>query len=325
MTTGMAEAGTSWTPIHARNYYHPYTHAFANGTRWSPPPGRYPVYSRETLKEMEEEDRIVFRGKEPRAKRYLNEVQEGQPPDAVLSPELVGFNKDGTSELRDLFGRGGVFPQPKPTRLIRFLLEILRNRNALVLDSFAGSGTTAHAVLAQNQEDGGNRRFILVECENYAESVTANRVRLAIESASEGQGGIKAPRFTFCTLGEPLEIERLFKGRAMPTYETLGSALFHMATNQVCDPGAIQEKEYYLGRTEERHVWMIYKPDLDWLKSPQAALTLSFARNLSEFDRDRKHLVFAPALYAGRDLIRNEGLKVEFVTLPYALYRIDMS
>ena len=170
-------------PLSARNYYEPYTFTFENGVEWSPPSGRYPSYSQDTLRSMEREGRIDFSGNEPRAKRYLSEVQEGQPPDVFLSPEIVGFNKDGTSELRDIFGEGGVFPQPKPIKFIKFLLELLRSKDAIILDSFAGSGTTAHAVMEQNREDGGNRRFILVEVEpKIAREITAVR----LERVSEG-------------------------------------------------------------------------------------------------------------------------------------------
>lgn len=100
---------------------------------------------------------------------------------------IVGFNKDGTSELRNIFGEGGVFPQPKPVKFIKFLLELLRSKDAIILDSFAGSGTTGHAVLAPNREDGGNRQFILVELESQiAQEITAVRLQRVIEGyASE--------------------------------------------------------------------------------------------------------------------------------------------
>ena len=170
-------------PLSARNYYEPYTFTFENGVKWSPPSGSYPRYSQDTLRQMEREGQIVFSGNEPRAKRYLSEVQEGQPPDVFLSPEIVGFNKEGTTELRNIFGEGGVFPQPKPVKFIKFLLELLRSKDAIILDSFAGSGTTAHAVMEQNREDGGSRRFILVEIEpKIAREITAVR----LERVSEG-------------------------------------------------------------------------------------------------------------------------------------------
>ena len=169
-------------PLSARNYYEPYTFTFENGVEWSPPSGSYPRYSQDTLRQMEHEGRIVFSGNEPRAKRYLSEVQEGQPPDVFLSPEIVGFNKEGTTELRNIFGEGGVFPQPKPVKFIKFLLELLRSKDAIILDSFAGSGTTAHAVMEQNREDSGNRRFILVELESkIAREVTSVRLKRVSE------------------------------------------------------------------------------------------------------------------------------------------------
>ena len=149
-------------PLHARNYYTPYRHTFANGVAWEPPEGSYPRYSTETLTKMDQENRLVFNG-EPKAKRYLNEVQVGQPPDTILAPEDVGFNSDGTRELRETLGADKVFSQPKPTRLIEYLLQLVNDPNAIVLDFFAGSGTTGHAVMSRNAEDGGNRRHLQIQ------------------------------------------------------------------------------------------------------------------------------------------------------------------
>ena len=150
-------------PLHARNYYTPYEHTFENGVVWRPPAGSYPRYAPETVAGMEREDKIVFQRGEPKAKRYLREVQEGVPPNTVLDPKDVGFNAEGTRELRGVFGADKVFPQPKPTRLVRYLLDLANDKDAIVLDFFAGSGTTGHAVMAKNAEDGGARRFFLVQ------------------------------------------------------------------------------------------------------------------------------------------------------------------
>ena len=150
-------------PLHARNYYTPYEHRFENGVVWSPPNGRYPAYARDTLARMEKESRIAFERGEPKAKRYLAEVQKGVPPNTVLDPKDVGFNAEGTRELRKVLGADKVFPQPKPTRLIRYLLDLTNDPDAIVLDFFAGAGTTGHAVMAQNFEDNGNRRCFLVQ------------------------------------------------------------------------------------------------------------------------------------------------------------------
>ena len=149
-------------PLHARNYYTPYRHTFNNGVTWEPPLGSYPRYSIATLKTMEEQGRIVFNG-EPKAKRYLAEVQRGVPPNTILASEDVGFNSDGTRELRAVLGSDKVFSQPKPTRLIGYLLQLVDDPNAIVLDFFAGSGTTGHAVMNQNAADNGNRRCIQIQ------------------------------------------------------------------------------------------------------------------------------------------------------------------
>ena len=195
MTIMMVRVNINLNPLSARNYYEPYTFTFENGVEWSPPSGSYPRYSQATLRSMEREGRIDFSRNEPRAKRYLSEVQEGQPPDVFLSPEIVGFNKEGTTELRDIFGEGGVFPQPKPIKFIKFLLELLRSKDAIILDSFAGSGTTAHAVMEQNREDGGSRRFILVEVEpKIAREITSVR----LQRVSDGYTFERKGRATAC-------------------------------------------------------------------------------------------------------------------------------
>ena len=150
-------------PLYARNYATPYIYTFKNGIVWQAPSGSYPRYSRDTLKRMEQENRIELSGKEPKAKRYLKEVQEGQPPNTILATEDVGYNMDGTSELHNILGIDKVFSQPKPIKLVKHLIRLLRDKNGLILDFFSGSATTAHAVMKLNAEDGGNRKYIMVQ------------------------------------------------------------------------------------------------------------------------------------------------------------------
>jgi adenine-specific DNA-methyltransferase len=114
----------------------------------------------------------------PRLKLFLKEAEPLVPVD-VWTYEEAGSSDDGSESIKDIFG-SAVFDNPKPIQLIQKILGLLKNPNALVLDSFGGSGTTAHAVLAQNKKDGGKRRFILVECEDYADTLTAERVRRVI-------------------------------------------------------------------------------------------------------------------------------------------------
>ena len=240
-------------------------------------------------------------------------------------------------------------------------------------------------MLETNKGDGSSRRFILVEMEDYADRLTAERVRRvingydfngtqrtelirekitwsklqkaeqltdAVESVedlhgheydrikkevkngelivtgektvaerAEGLGGT----FTYCTLGAPVELDKVLSGESLPPYEGIGAALFHMATNRALDSAMVREDDFYLGAIEGQHVWLIYKPDLDWLKTPEAALTLKRARAFAETDPDKRHLVFAPARYVSQKMLDEQNIPVEFVPLPFALYRIDRS
>ena len=166
----------------------------------------------------------------PRIKRFLSEVKQGITPLTVWLHEDVGHTQSATQGLNKI---GVAFPNPKPYTLLRHILQIGTQPNDIVLDSFAGSGTTAHAVLALNKEDGGNRKFILVECEDYADSITAERVRRVIngvenakdETLQDGLGG----SFTYYTLGEPTGIEGMLTGKSLPSYAALAAHLLFVA------------------------------------------------------------------------------------------------
>ena len=115
----------------------------------------------------------------------------------------VGQNRQAKALLNEILGTDHGFETPKPVGLLRRILEMATDRDSLVLDSFAGSGTTGHAVLDLNKADDGNRRFILVEMdEKIARNVTAERLTRVIK----GYGHIPAldGSFRYCTLGEPL-------------------------------------------------------------------------------------------------------------------------
>jgi adenine-specific DNA-methyltransferase len=114
----------------------------------------------------------------PRLKLFLEEADLLVPVDVWPYTE-AGSSDDGGEELKRIFGHA-VFDNPKPTALVQKVLSLLKKKDALVLDSFAGSGTTAHAVLAQNKKDDGARKFILIETEDYADEITAERVRRVI-------------------------------------------------------------------------------------------------------------------------------------------------
>jgi adenine-specific DNA-methyltransferase len=126
-------------------------------------------------------------------------------------------------------------------------------------------------------------------------------------------------------LGEPLELDKLLTGESLPSFETLGSVLFHMATNEAFDATQMSEKEGigYLGESAGFHVWLIYKPELEFLKSREAALTLAKAQDFAQRKPGKRHLVFAPARFVSQKMLNEQNLPVEFAPLPFALYRIE--
>ena len=167
-------------------------------------------FSRETFEREFAEGKIVFNKDQTRIIRkiYLSE-QTGRVPESIWFSHEAGTTREATGEVAEILGDKESFDTPKPTRLIQRILQIATDKDSLILDSFAGSGTTGHAVLKQNAEDGGHRRFILVEMdEAIAGNVTAERVRRVAQGyrnakgqTVEGLGG----GFQFCRLSaEPL-------------------------------------------------------------------------------------------------------------------------
>ena len=148
-------------------------------------------------------------------------------------------------------------------------------QNDIIFDSFAGSGTTAHAVLALNKADGSNRKFILIECEDYADTITAERVRRVIkgvenatdETLRNGLGG----SFTYCTLGEPIDEEGMLTGETLPTYKDLAHYIAYTATGNALT-SITKRKDYYFGETNTLRFYLIYEPRLEFLESNQSAL-----------------------------------------------------
>lgn len=184
-----------------------------SGREVTPAAGRSWSVPRESYQRLLADNRLWF-GRNgsamPRLKRFLSEVSDGMVPTTWFSSDVAGDNQQSKKEIRAiLHEQADLFTTPKPTRLIQRILQIATDKDSLILDSFAGSGTTGHAVLKQNAEDGGNRRFILVEMdENIAQNVTRERVK----RVAEGYTNAKAQTvdglgsgFQFCRLSaEPL-------------------------------------------------------------------------------------------------------------------------
>ncbi|HTD66307.1 MAG TPA: DNA methyltransferase [Candidatus Limnocylindria bacterium] len=252
----------------------------------------------------------------PNRKTYLKEVTEEAAPTV--------FYKDGraaTLMVEQILGKDAAeVPFPKDSDILADLLGLVADKDAIVLDAFAGSGTTAHSVLTLNQEDNGKRRFVLIEEKEYAGHITAERIRRVIrgvpkakdEALQNGLGGT----FTYVEVGAALRLETLLQGTKLPSYEDLAAYVFYTATGEEFDAQAIKTKTGFIGESARYDVYLFYKPDLEFLK--HTALTLDLARKLPQGSGKRR-LVFAPTKYV--DAIHLEQEKIDFCQLPFEIYK----
>ena len=348
------------------------------GSSWRRPP--------QVLRRLESEDRIYW-GKDgnaefPVEKKFLKEVKSGVVNQTWWPYTFAGSTRNASAEIKAIFGEK-IFDTPKPALLIKRILEIATDDDSLVLDSFAGSGTTAHAVLALNKEDDGNRRFILVEMEDYADRLTAERVRRVmsgyeseevqhhvlfeqnitytrlknadrllkeieeIEAAAaprfdtirkevkegvlivtgekqvtehaEGLGG----SFTFCTLGEEINVTSLLKGNDLPSYESLARYVFFTATGKTLGDLPKRRPDWFIGETDLYRVHLIYQPDREFLRGQEAALNAEMVDIITGgkgVKAPKKALVFASVKFMGQRELTERN--IEFCQIPYAIHRI---
>lgn len=242
------------------------------GEVFLPPEGRCWRTGKKEYKEYLAEGRIVF-GKtgnsKPQLKRYYSEANEKGRTTKSLWDD-VDTATNATKEIMQIF-EGKVFETPKPTSLIEKVIQLCANENSIILDSFAGSGTTAHAVLNLNKKDGGNRKFILVELEGYAENITAERVKRVIQGYGEGKNQVEGTggSFDFYYLGQPLLDDDKNLNVEMPINEVC-AYIWYSDTRQAYQ-NSVDELPF-LGMYDNRAYYLNYKPsetttlDRDFLK-----------------------------------------------------------
>ncbi|MCX6734912.1 MAG: site-specific DNA-methyltransferase [Candidatus Peregrinibacteria bacterium] len=266
-----------------------------------PPRGSCYRFSAERAKQLLVENKFYF-GKDgmgkPQLKRYLSEVKQGVVPQTIWRYEEVGHNQTGKNELNKLVGMN-VFDSPKPVSLIKHILQIATDKNDLVLDSFAGSGTTGHAVLDLNKEDSGDRKFILVEMEDsVAKDVTAQRIKRAIKQYDYKDG------FEYCELSKPLFDE---KGQIENTcsFDQFATYIYFTETQTNIDPAKVSGN--YIGEYAETEYYLIYK------EKSENVLSKLFLKMLRKTDGVK-------VIYADKCLLDDDTLEkhnIIFKQIPY--------
>ena len=231
--------------------------------------------------------------------------------------DKYGYNSDATRELKDIFGKK-VFDTPKPMALIRWLISLHADDNALVLDSFAGSGTTAHAVLQLNNEDGGNRHFILVEMEpKVAQETTSERARRVANGYTNakkeniaGLGG----GFRFSELGEPL-FDKDGRIRDTVSFTDLARHVYFSETGEPL-PQDNTLKTPFLGAYGGVGIYLLYNGILgDKRANGGNVLTRAILAQLPPFDGQK--VIYCSGCLLGRDRLQSERIIIR--QIPYEI------
>lgn len=291
-----------------------------SGREVLPPQGNSWRVSKENFKKMVDDNRIWF-GKEgnnvPRIKRFLSEVQQGIVPVSILFRDIVGDNQEAKREINELFPESKTpFDTPKPTRLIKHLITIATEDDDYILDAFAGSGTTAQAVLELNDEDGGNRKFIMIQMpensdkepnKNICIEITRERIVKVIENKLEN----KDVGFEYRKVGQPIDAETILSGQ-LPTFEQLAKYVFYLATGQTPKKEDISQDKHIAGKIGDTSVYLLYEDSLEELQ--RMALTHDFAKDLPK----GKKIVYAPACFLDDDYLSENDIR--FVSIPYNLF-----
>lgn len=266
-----------WRPdnLSVRTYSANYDYPITNpntGKTYNPPKGRSWMTNKEKVEEWIKSTRVYFGLKgngAPQLKRYLEEVQQGVVPTTYWSYEDCGHNDEARKELKDIFGHPP-FTSPKPTRLLEQILRVGSSINSTILDFFAGSGTTLHAVMQLNAEDGGHRQCILVtNNENgICEKVTYERNRRVIEGYTTPKGEVRAG-----LRGNTL---RYYRTDFIPRSRTVKNMrqLVNLSTDMLCVKENIYREEATFGgvttrkgvfryfREGERQMLVVYREEV---------------------------------------------------------------
>ena len=208
-------------------------------------------------------DELVFSEKNGKwtvnYKQYLNGADGTQRKSKPYSIITGIYTQAGTKAIKEIMGSGKAFDFPKPPELIMYFIQMITGEDDIVLDSFAGSGTTAHAVLNMNKADGGHRKFILVEMMDYADSITAERVKRVIKGYGEGKNAVEGTggNFSFYDLGEPLLVGDCLNEAVAP--EKIREYIWFMETKQPYSPPS-GGNPYYLGKHNSTGYYFYYEP-----------------------------------------------------------------
>ncbi len=199
-------------------------------------------------------------GKGGIAKKTYLDLTNGRAPTNLWTFNDAGHTDEAKKEMLAIFNGKATFDTPKPRRLLEYVLTIAGNQDTLILDSFAGSGTTAHAVLNMNKADGGNRKFILVEMMDYADSITAERVKRVIDGYGEGTKAVEGAggNFSYYELGPVLLLPDGNLNEEAGT-QKIREYVYYMETKEPLPAGQPTGEPYFMGLCRNTAYYFYYE------------------------------------------------------------------
>lgn len=223
----------------------------------------------------------------------------------------------GTLTMKKFFNNKRVFAFPKSPELIQRCLQLASDPDSIILDSFAGSGTTAHAVLNLNKQDGGNRRFILVELGDYAENITAERVRRVMSGYGEGKNAVEGTggSFDFYELGDTLFDPKTENLNDNADTEQIRQYVWYSETHAPYIAPTAEHHPYWLGTDQQTNYYFYY------IKDEETCLSWDFLRTLTP-ERDKAEMYI---IYADRCVLTEsemQQLNIRFKKIPRDIKRV---
>lgn len=250
----------------------------------------------------------------PDVKRFLTEVKSGIAPINFWEHSFAGHTDIANAEIKEIFGRKA-FDTPKPTKLIERIFEVGADETALIVDSFAGSGTTGHAVLAANEREKLARKFILIEMnEEVATSITAKRLEFAVDRHGSG--------FRYCNLGKPIFDEWGAVNDGV-TFADLAAFVFFSDTGSPI-PKTASGKTPLLGTFQDRAIYMLFSPETLGVADEAAGNVLTLAR-LDDLPLPAKGWSGARVVYAEGCTVPPDRLAAAGVTFKQVPYQLAAS
>ncbi len=237
-----------------------------SGKIFTPNPGTSWRHPENEMKQLIANNDVYFGTKgdaKPRRKRFLTDVKQGMIPQTIWKHDEVGHTQDAKQMLKSILDASNdFFATPKTTRIIERILQISSEQSSIILDSYAGSATTAHAVLNLNKQDGGNRKFILVEMEDYAETITSERIKRVIKGYGEGTKTTEGTSgsFDFYELGQPMFLEDGNLNEIVGV-EKIRQYVYYTETKTPLTEPKYKDNKHFLGKNNDTAYYFNYKQD----------------------------------------------------------------